>query len=104
MNSVQASIASVVVVETTLQFSLDELSRACGVESAVVESLVMEGVLTPLGDRQTGWRFEGSLLPRARRATRLLQGLELGAPEIALIMDLFDEIEVLRSQLRRLGG
>jgi chaperone modulatory protein CbpM len=100
----ERSITHTVIVETELQFSLPELSRACGVDVALLESLVHEGVLNPQGDSPTQWRFEGSVLPRARTATRLLQDLELSAPGAALVLDLFDEIEALKAQLRRLGG
>ena len=104
MNSLELSMSHAVLVETELRFSLEELSRACGVDASMLEALIQEGALTPHGVCRTEWRFEGSLLPRARRATRLMRDLELGAPGTALVLDLFDEIEALRAQLRRLGG
>jgi chaperone modulatory protein CbpM len=91
----------VVIVETQLQFSLPELGRACGADVALLQALVHEGVLIPQGDDPAEWRFGGEALPRARKATRLLRDLELSAPGVALVLDLFDEIEALRSQLRR---
>jgi chaperone modulatory protein CbpM len=108
MSTTEGSITHVVIVEAELQFTLHELSRACGADVALLESLVQEGVLTPQGDNQgdspAQWRFEGSVLPRARTATRLLQDLELGAAGVALVLDLFDQIGALESQLRRLRG
>jgi chaperone modulatory protein CbpM len=103
MSNAERSITHAVIVETEVRFSLSELSSVCGVEMALLESLVHEGVLTPLGDSPTHWRFEGSVLPRARTATRLAQDLELSAPGVALVLDLCDEIEALKAQLRRLG-
>jgi chaperone modulatory protein CbpM len=102
MNAVEGPFDHAVIVETEVQFSLPELSRACGVEEALLESLVLEGVLTPRGDRPTEWCFAGAMLPRARTATRLLRDLELSAPGAALVIDLVDEIERLKAQLRRL--
>jgi chaperone modulatory protein CbpM len=96
--------AQAVIVEAELQFSLSELSRACGVEVALLESLVHEGVLTPQGDDPTQWRFEGAVLPRARTATRLSLDLELNAAGTALVVDLLDEINALKSHLRRVRG
>jgi chaperone modulatory protein CbpM len=93
-----------VVVETEVQFSLAELGRACGVEVTLIEALVSEGVLTPRGEDPAQWHFEGTVLPRARAATRLLVDLELGAPGTALVLELLDEIDALRARLRRLGG
>lgn len=108
MSSIEVSVGHTVIVETQVQFSLQELSRVCGVDVVLIESLVHEGVLTPqghsLGDSPAQWYFEGTVLPRARKATRLLQDLELSTPGAALVLDLFDEIEALKSQLRRLRG
>jgi chaperone modulatory protein CbpM len=104
MNTTRGPATQVVIVETELRFSLPELSRACGVEVAVLESLVREGVLTPLGEDPAQWSFEGAVLPRARAATRLLRGLELNASGTALVLELLDEIDSLRAQLRRLRG
>jgi chaperone modulatory protein CbpM len=100
----EGPVTQAVIVEADLQFSLPELSRACGVELALLESLVHEGVLTPQGDHPTQWRFEGSALPRARTAARLLLDLDLSASGAALVLELLDEIDALKSQLRRLGG
>jgi chaperone modulatory protein CbpM len=104
MEVIKGQPALAVVVETELQFSLPELSRACGVEVALIESLVQEGVLAPRGEHPEQWLFEGSVLPRARTATRLLLGLELGAAGTALVLELLDEIDDLKAQLRRRGG
>jgi chaperone modulatory protein CbpM len=104
MNHAQGAATQAVVVETDLQFSLTELSRACGVEVALLESLVHEGVLTPQGEQPAQWRFEGAILPRARIATRLLLDLELSASGAALVLELLEEIDALKSQLRRFGG
>jgi chaperone modulatory protein CbpM len=94
----------VTIVETELQFSLQELSRACGADITVLESLVHEGVLTPQGDTPAQWRFDGSILPRARKAARLSAHLELGASGTALVLELLEEIDALKAQLRRHNG
>jgi chaperone modulatory protein CbpM len=91
-----------VIVETDLQFSLPELSRICGLEVALLEALVHEGVLSAQGSDPAQWRFEGTMLPRARLASRLLQGLELNAAGTALVVELLEEIAALRTQLQRL--
>jgi chaperone modulatory protein CbpM len=93
----------VVVVDDSLRFTLDELCRACGAEAARVVALVEEGVLEPAGSGSDDWTFSGTSLKRARTALRLLNDLELGVGGTALVLDLLDEIESLRSQLRRAG-
>jgi chaperone modulatory protein CbpM len=104
VSNAEGTNSQAVSVETEFQFSLTELSRACGVEITLLESLVHEGVLTPQGESPAQWRFEGSILPRARRATRLSVQLELGAPGTALVLELLEEIDILNSELRRLRG
>lgn len=104
MSDGESITTRVLVAETDFHFSLPELSQACGVEGALLESLVWEGVLTPQGEHPAQWRFEGSILPRARTATRLVLDLELSASGTALVLELLEEIVALKSQLRHLGG
>lgn len=104
MSNTEERMPQAVIVETELQFSLAELCRACGVEAALLEALVHEGVLTPQGDTPVQWRFAGSILPRARKAVRLSADLELGAAGAALVLELLEEIEALKSELRRIRG
>jgi chaperone modulatory protein CbpM len=100
MNATESSAIHAVIVETELQFSLEELSRACGAEAALLEALVLEGALAPQGDAPDQWRFDGAVLLRARKAIRLERELHLGAPGVALVLDLIEEIESLKVQLQ----
>lgn len=104
MNDIEGSTLQAVVVETELHLSIIELSRICGADIPTLEALVHEGVLTPLDPQSTQWIFSGAVLPRARKALRLLLELELNAAGAALVIDLMDEVESLREQLRRHTG
>lgn len=103
MNPFNSSALVGILVEDEVQFTLVELSRICHVDIAQVVELVDEGVLTPSGDDVEQWLFGGATLRRARRALRLTRDLELDAAGTALVLDLLDEIQTLRSRLRRLG-
>jgi len=103
MSDTNVSVAHAVLVEEEVQFTLVELCRACDAESEQLVALVEEGVLTPIGDEPRHWRFGDTSLRRARAAVRLTRDLELNAAGVALVLDLLDEIEALRSRLRRLG-
>ena len=92
-----------VVVEEEVRFTLVELCRACGAEQALVVSLVDEGVLEPAGNRPEEWLFSGTALARARAALRLAHDLDVGVAGAALVLDLLDQIELLRARLRRAG-
>jgi len=103
MSNIERPASQAVVVETELQFSIMELSRICGTDVSTLEALVNEGVLTPLELQSSQWVFSGAALPRARKATRLLLELDLNVAGAALVIDLMEEVETLRSRLRRAG-
>lgn len=92
-----------VVVEETIRFTLADLCRACRTDRTHVIVLVEEGVLDPAGSAPDEWRFSGTSLRRARVALRLSRDLQIGAAGTALVLDLLDQIETLRSRLRRAG-
>ncbi|MBW7925683.1 MAG: MerR family transcriptional regulator [Burkholderiaceae bacterium] len=110
------------VVEEQIEFTLMELSRACGADEEQITALIVEGVIEPIESSGAGeprhprrtnpaalpaaraqWRFSGTALRRARLATSLARDLEVNPPGVALALDLIDEIEALRAMLHRLG-
>ncbi|MGB5062407.1 MAG: MerR family transcriptional regulator, partial [Candidatus Competibacter sp.] len=59
MSTMNLSVTHGVVVEEEVQFTLVELSRACGADVEQLVALVVEGALTPSGDDPPRWRFNG---------------------------------------------
>lgn len=92
-----------VIVEETVSFTLDALCQACQTDRLQLSALVHEGVLDPVGSGPEDWQFSGASLRRARVALRLSHDLELGVVGTALVLDLLDEIDVLKARLRRAG-
>lgn len=91
-----------ILLDERYELTVAELCRACaGTDDWVVE-LVREGVLDPVDARAREWRFPGTSLRRARTAMRLQRDLGLNLAGIALALDMLDEIDNLRSRLRRL--
>jgi chaperone modulatory protein CbpM len=93
-----------VLVDEGVEFTLVELSRACGTSSESLVALVEEGVLSPRGHTPPEWRVPGPALQRARRAVRLANDLDLGTAGVALALELMDRIDDLRAQLQRRCG
>jgi len=91
------------IVEDEMQMSLAELARACRAQEEQIHVWVVEGVLQPIGDSPPTWRFAGASLRRAKLAITLTRELEINTPGVALALDLMDEIEDLRTRLRRVG-
>ena len=90
------------IVEEDVQLTLVELCRASRAPEDQVHTWVVEGVLVPEGDTPAEWRFHGAALRRARRAFTLTRELEINTPGVALALDLMEEIEALKANLRRL--
>ena len=94
---------SATIVEDELPMSLAELARACRAQEEQIQVWVGEGVLQPLGDSPSTWRFTGASLRRAKLAVTFTRELEIDTAGVALALDLIDEIEALKASLRRLG-
>lgn len=96
--------ASATILEEQLGLSLSEISRACAVHAEMIVELVNEGVLAPDGREPHRWRFTGVHVRRATVALRLQRDLGLNLAGAALALELLDEVEALRAQLRALGA
>jgi chaperone modulatory protein CbpM len=83
--------------------SIEELARACRAESQWVCELVAEGVLAPQGHEVSAWRFRASDLRCALRIARLQRDFGASLDAAAVMLDLLDEVERLRTRLRRAG-
>jgi chaperone modulatory protein CbpM len=92
-----------ILVEEEIVFSLSSLCQAAGASPAQVLALVDEGVLQPTGAAPQHWAFAGPSLRTTRAAVRLNTDLALGMAGAALVLDLLEEITVLRARLRRAG-
>jgi chaperone modulatory protein CbpM len=83
--------------------TLEQLCDACGVREDWVISLVEESIIEPQGNEMRLWRFSGTCLVRVRSALRLQHDLGVNLAGIALALDLMEELENLRGQLKRMG-
>lgn len=80
--------------------TLEEVATCCAVEPAWVVRHVEEGLLPSLRSGQGEWRFSSRLLLRARRMHALERDFD-AVPELAaLVADLLEEMDELRSRLR----
>lgn len=95
---------SICILEEQNQLTLADLCRACAVHAERIIELVDAGVLEPQGLEPDRWRFGGASLYRARKALRLQRDLGIDLAGVALALELLDEIELLRTRLRAMGG
>lgn len=80
--------------------TIKDLSRMCAVDERHIVEFVEEGVLSVVEINTTEWHFTGAALRRARLALRLERDLELNLAGVALALELMEELENLRRQLR----
>jgi chaperone modulatory protein CbpM len=79
--------------------SIRDLSRMCNVEERHIVEFVEEGVLNVV-EVSSEWHFTGDALRRARLAVRLERDLELNLAGVALALDLLEELQELRRELK----
>jgi len=92
-----------IVLEELTELTLVELSRACAVHADLIVELVDEGVLLPAGREPHHWRFTGIHMRRASVALRLQRDLGVNLAGAALALQLLDEVDDLRAQLRSMS-
>ena len=89
-----------ILIEEQTELTLADVSGACAVEVETIIALVDEGILEPIGSESRQWRFSGAQLRRATAAVHLQRDLGVNAAGAALALDLLEEIDRLRAQLR----
>lgn len=95
------AILSGVVLDESVRVTLSQACRICGVEQSWLIELVAEGVVEPRSRLQEDWEFDAAALRRLRVATRLQRDLGVNSAGAALAIELMDELERLRGELRR---
>lgn len=88
------------IIDADVMCTLEELCCACNVEADWIAELVQHGIIEPVGQTRSDWRFAMLSVVRVAKAKRLERDLALNLPGLALALDLLDEIDDLRSQLK----
>jgi chaperone modulatory protein CbpM len=99
----QAPVIVAWLLEEQTEISLTDICRATSAQVDMIVQLVQEGVIEPEGQAPEVWRFTGLHLQRARVAVRLQRDLGVNLAGAALALQLMDEMEQLRAQLRRIS-
>jgi chaperone modulatory protein CbpM len=100
MSSSQDQALSGAIFEETALLTVKDLSRMCAVDERHIVEYVEEGVLHVVEIDTAEWQFTGAALRRARLALRLERDLELNLAGVALALELMEELEHLRRELK----
>ncbi len=102
MSTKKIAIVSGHILEEEATLTLAELCWRCQTPAETIIKLINHGVITPQeGTSSHQWRFHRSTLIRADKALRLKRDLGVNYAGAALALELLDELEDLRTQLKR---
>ncbi|MGI6638455.1 MAG: chaperone modulator CbpM [Desulfobulbus sp.] len=90
-----------IVLDEETYCSFGELCRLCGASAEQIHEMVAEGIISPEGRTPAEWRFTLVSLHRVQTVVRLHQDLHINLPGCALVLELLDELDSLRSLLAR---
>ena len=90
-------------IEEEACLTLEELCAACALEREWLVRRVEEGLFPVSGTIAAEWRFSSAGLARARRMRGIERDFD-AVPELAaLVADMLEEMDELRTRLRRAG-
>ena len=89
------------IFDESTEITVVDLVEICGVESVLVEDMIEEGILEPLGGSQDSRRFSHGSIRRTRTVIHLQRDLGLNLAGAALALELLERITELQTRLRR---
>jgi chaperone modulatory protein CbpM len=92
----------ITVLDDTMTWGITETCTLCRVDHDLVFEMINEGVLTPEGTSPENWQFNSVAIKRIQVTLRLQNDLRVNLAGAALALDLLEELEELRSQLRQI--
>ena len=91
---------SAMLLDDSVELSLQEICTACRVSEELVVDIVAEGIVEPLGVDRAQWKFSGFAVARIQRVVRLQREFDVNLPGAALALELLEEVERLRRARR----
>lgn len=95
--SIVEHVGELIDEQTTL--TVADLCRSCAVEAEMIEAMVEEGILEPVGQRRHHLYFHVSSLRRVRVTATLHRDLGVNLAGAALALELMERIAELEAKL-----
>ena len=89
------------IFDDTIEITIVELCEVCSVERKMVDEMIDEGILEPTGSGRERPRLPYSSVRRTRTVIHLQRDLGINLAGAALVLELLERIDDLRTQLRR---
>ncbi len=94
------NVISGTLLDDKTRFSLFEFCEYGKVSAEYVIEMVNEGILEPSGASVYDWVFDAAALKRLHTTRHLQRDLDINLAGAALVLQLLEEIEMLRQRLR----
>ena len=78
--------------------SFEEICKICNISSDFIYDLMEYEIIQLQDETPEEWRFDINQLQRVKTALRLQRDLEVNLAGVAVILDLLDEMEKLRTR------
>ena len=92
----------IITIETEINFSLEELCEVCQTNRNFILEVIEFGGLEPKGKDIADWQFDLQHLKRIKKLLNLQKDLEINLAGAVLAIDLMDEVDRMRRQLKLL--
>ena len=100
MTESENDILSGTLLEEDTEVTLAQLCDVCAVHAEVIEAMLDEGIVAPIGGGVSKWRFTRSTVVRVRTVLRMQRDLHVNLAGAALALDLLERIEALNARLK----
>jgi chaperone modulatory protein CbpM len=89
------------VFDESAEITLSQLCEVCSVETTLIEKLVAEGVLDPVGGEPDELRFQYTSVRITQTVIRLQEDLGVNLAGAALALELMERIEELQRRVAK---
>ena len=89
------------IFDEATEITIVELCDVCSVDRSMIDEMIDEGILEPTGSGRERPRLPYSSVRRTRTVIHLQRDLGVNLAGAALVLELLERIDDLRTQLRR---
>ena len=88
------------LIDEGLRLDLEDICQRLQTDESFVIRCVEFGIAEAEGETQAQWQFSFSSVMRLQKACRLQRDLEMDFAGLAMVLDLLEDVEDLRRQMR----